>query len=344
MIRLEKVRIDLPAFSVDDVDLSIDSGDFFTLLGPTGAGKTLLLEAIGGLVPITSGRILIGKRDITSLPPEKRRVGIVYQDHALFPHLTVRQNIAFGLRYCDCDNRTEEDRLKWILNELNLTHLASRTIHHLSGGERQRVALARALVVRPAVLLLDEPLSSLDPNFREEIRIMLKGLHRELGMTFLMVTHDFAEALFLAQRAAVINKGRIEQVGDAAEIFRKPTSAFVAEFVGMKNVFPAVFREKKARLGDIQLQLKDIVPPSKKYVAVRPEDVAISTDGSSGVDNILSATVVGVANHGLYHEVLADAGGIVFLVLITKNKLLEMALTRGSGVYVNIEASCIHTF
>jgi molybdate/tungstate transport system ATP-binding protein len=344
MIRLEKVRINLPAFSVDDVDLLIENGDFFALLGPTGAGKTLLLEAIGGLVPITSGRILVGNKEITSLPPEKRRVGIVYQDHALFPHLTVRQNIAFGLRYCEFDKRTAGQNLKWILDELNLNHLANRTIHHLSGGEKQRVALARALVVRPAVLLLDEPLSSLDPNFREEIRKMLKVLHQEIGMTFLMVTHDFAEALFLAERAAIINRGRIEQVGDTTEIFRKPTSPFVAEFVGMKNVFPAVFQEMKAQLGRIQLQLGHPVPFSRKYVAVRPEDVSISKDKSHGVDNILPASVVRVANYGLYYEVFADAGGIVFQALMSKGKLLEAELTQGTSVYVSIKASSIHAF
>ena len=344
MIRLENVRIHLPTFCVRDVDLSIDDGDFFTLLGPTGAGKTLLLEAIGGLMPITSGRILVGNKDITWLPPEKRRVGIVYQDHALFPHLTVRQNIAFGMRYGGFDRTTEAENLTWILHELNLSPLADRAIHHLSGGERQRVALARALVVHPDVLLLDEPLSSLDPNFREEIRKMLKALHEEMSMTFLMATHDFAEALFLAQRAAVINQGRIEQVGEAAEIFRKPTSPFVAEFVGMKNVFPAVFHERQGQLGGIHLQLEAPVPSSRKYVAVRPEDVSLSTAASPRVDNTLPATIVGVANHGLYHEVLADASGVVFRVLMTKSKLLEMALSPGSSVYVNIEASCIHTF
>lgn len=343
MIRFEKVSIELRGFSVRDVGLSIDEGEFFTLLGPTGAGKTLLLEAIGGLVKITSGRIWVGQTDVTCLPPERRQVGIVYQDHALFPHLTVRQNISFGLRYCAHGKQASEKHLNWIMNQLNLNHLADRRIHHLSGGEKQRVALARALVVKPNVLLLDEPLSALDPNFREEIRKVLKKLHQNMGLTFLMVTHDFAEALFLAERAAVIHQGRIEQVGATSEIFRRPGSPLVAEFVGMKNVFPAVFQGTKADLGRIALQLDAPVPATRKYVAVRPEDVSISKNASQGVANVIRARVVGIENNGLYYDVFAEAGGLVFQTLATKSRLLDTALAEGSTAYVAIKSSSIHT-
>ncbi|MEJ2723858.1 MAG: ABC transporter ATP-binding protein [Deltaproteobacteria bacterium] len=246
MIRVDKLCIDLPGFSIRSVDLSIEKGEFFTLLGPTGAGKTLVLEAISGLAPVTSGRIVVENREITRIAPEHRGIGIVYQDYALFPHLNVFQNITYGLRYHRMDHRESQKRVERFIEALNLGGLVNRSVSNLSGGERQRVALARALVVSPSVLLLDEPLSALDPNFREDLRKVLKELHCEMGITFLMVTHDFGEALFLADRAAVISQGRIEQVGKTDEVFQRPATPFVAEFVGMKNVFEAVFQGDKA--------------------------------------------------------------------------------------------------
>jgi molybdate/tungstate transport system ATP-binding protein len=344
MISLEKLCIDLSGFSIQDVDLSVEAGEFFALLGPTGSGKTLVLEAISGLVPITSGRIMVGHRDISHLPPEERKVGIVYQDHALFPHLTVLKNITYGLRYRKAEQRTSEENLQRILGLLNLNHLAHRSTHNLSGGEKQRVALARALAVNPSVLLLDEPLSSLDPNFREEIRKALKRLHQETAITFLMVTHDFSEALFLAQRAAIISSGRIEQIGTTAAIFRRPASPFVAEFVGMKNVFSATFEGRKAVIGDIVLELDATVSSSAKHLAVRPEDILIGKEKLHEAKNTFRGEIVGVSNNGLYYDVFVEAGGIVFQALLTKGFLVETELVEGTHVYLTLNRSAIHTF
>ncbi|MFP3870347.1 MAG: ABC transporter ATP-binding protein [Syntrophobacteria bacterium] len=339
MIRLERLRIDVPGLSIKDIDLSVENGEFFALLGPTGAGKTLVLEAISGLAPVTSGRIVVGNIDVTHIPPERRGMGIVYQDCALFPHLTVLQNITYGQRY----HKTSQENLNWFIDRLNLGAIINRSVRNLSGGETQRVALARALVVSPAVLLLDEPLSALDPNFREEIRKLLKKLHQETGNTFLMVTHNFAEALFLADRAAVINQGRIEQIGGVTEVFHRPASPFVAEFMGMKNVFPATFHGRKALLNDLEIELEKSFDKKEGYLAVRPEDVVISTQKpSNNTCSSLEGKVLGLVDTGLYYEVSVQAGHVVFQALLTRSDLVEMKLVEGALVYLSMKPSSVH--
>jgi len=256
MIKIESLRIELPGFVLKDVELSIQDGEFFTLLGPTGAGKTLVLEAIAGVAPITSGRIWVKGRDITHLPPEQRGIGIVYQDYALFPHLSVLENITYGLRYHKADPQASKKWVRALIEQLGLQRLAKRSVRYLSGGEKQRVSIARALAVNPSVLLLDEPLSALDPNFREDIRDVLKKLHQEVKITFLMVTHDFADMLFLGQRTAILNRGKIEQVGSVSDVFERPATPFVADFLGMKNVFPATFEGTRAIVDGLELRLE----------------------------------------------------------------------------------------
>jgi molybdate/tungstate transport system ATP-binding protein len=344
VIELENIHIDVPGFSVRDINLSVNEGEFFALLGPTGAGKTLLLEAISGLVPINNGRITIGKREVTYLPPEKRRIGIVYQDQALFPHLTVKKNISYGLSYSNMDGKKVREYLEKLLNQLELNHLLKRSIHRLSGGERQRVALARALVVRPSVLLLDEPLSSLDPNFREEIRRTLKKLHLEMGTTFLMVTHDFSEVLFLAGRTAIINQGRIEQVGNTLDIFQKPATAFVADFVGMKNIFPVILQKNRAIIGELEIELNKIVPPSMRFMAIRPEDIGIHQSEPQGVINAFPGTVIRIENNGFYHDLIVKSDQTEFRASITRRRLVDMQLDVDKPVFLSLNPSSIHVF
>jgi molybdate/tungstate transport system ATP-binding protein len=345
MIRLESLRIELSGFTVHDIDLSIDDGEFFMLLGPTGAGKTLVLEAIAGISPITSGRILVKDRDITSLPPEARGIGIVYQDYALFPHLCVADNITYGLRYHRKEDIASEKWVQWLMDQLGLMSLAERSVKNLSGGERQRVALARALAVDPSVLLLDEPLSALDPNFREEIREVLKRLHREVGITFLMVTHDFAEALFLGERMAVIHQGRLEQTGPVVEIFQRPSTPFVAEFVGMKNIFPAVFDQGTALIEELALKVEAAPAKGHGHIAIRPEDIVIRKEAISdnGI-NLLEAKVLNIIQRGPYYEVSAKAGEIVFQTMLSKSNLIEMTVKEAKDVYLAIRTSDIHVF
>ncbi len=345
MIRLESLRIELSGFTVHDINLSIDDGEFFMLLGPTGAGKTLVLEAIAGISPITGGHVLVKDRDVTSLHPEDRGIGIVYQDYALFPHLCVLDNITYGLRYHRNDDLASEKWVKWLMNQLGLMPLADRSVKNLSGGESQRVALARALAVNPSVLLLDEPLSALDPNFREEIREVLKRLHKEVGITFLMVTHDFAEALFLGERMAVINQGRVEQTGAVAEVFQRPSTPFVAEFVGMKNIFPVIFDRGKAFVEELALKVEAAPAKGRGHIAIRPEDivlrkVAVSENGI----NLLRAKVLNIIQRGPYYEVSAGTGKIVFQTILSKSDLLEMMVTEERDFYLAIRTSDIHVF
>ena len=247
MIVLEDLSIRLPGFCVKGIDLRVAKGEFFAMMGPTGAGKTLILECIAGLVKASQGRITIGGRDVTRLPPEKRRTGIVYQDHALFPHLTVEQNIAYGLRYKkDRPENGGHKHIKDLSQRLGIAHLLKRKVHNLSGGEKQRIALARALAVEPDVLLLDEPLSALDPNFRTDIRAMLADLHHTTGLTCIMVTHDFNDVHCLASRMAVINMGGLEQVDSVENVFQTPCSPFVAQFVGATCRGPVPSKAKMA--------------------------------------------------------------------------------------------------
>jgi molybdate/tungstate transport system ATP-binding protein len=345
MITIQGLNIDLREFHLQDIDLDVAENEFFILMGPTGAGKTVLLEAIAGLVPIKSGRIYIGGKDITGLPPEKRGISIVYQDYALFPHLTVRDNITYGLHFHKIDKREARERFAQLLEVLNLSHLQHRLPVNLSGGEKQRVSVARALMVEPKVLLLDEPLSALDPGFREEVRGALKRLHGTSSITFVMVTHDFAEALSLAERAAVMNEGRIEQMGDIEEIFKRPNSAFVADFVGMKNLFRAEFKGRKAIVSGLEIELGITPINNHGYIAVRPEDIVISRRRfSSSMRNSFSAIIAAVIDQGFYYEVRARSGEVTFTSLITKSSLIELGLRETVDVIVSFKAASVHTF
>lgn len=345
MIEIAGLRMEFVGFALHNIDLSVRSEEFFTLLGPTGAGKTLILEAIAGVAPIDSGCIRLNGRDVTCLPPEKRGVGIVYQDYALFPHLSVKENVVYGLRYRGRDPGGSSDWVAWLMERLGIGPLSNRSPATLSGGEKQRVSLARALAVRPSVLLLDEPLSALDPNFREEIRELLKKLHRELRITFLMVTHDFAEALFLSERAAIINRGKIEQVGPVSEVFAQPSSPFVAEFVGMKNVFRADFSGARALLGGLELHLSRPPEGQKEYIAIRPEDVLIGMDSSSpGSSNVFLGKLCERIDRGLYHEVSIRKESLIFKAVLTKKDLFERNLQERAVVTVTIDPSAIHVF
>lgn len=345
MISIHNLNINLKEFNLYDINLSIGKNEFFALMGPTGAGKTVLLEAIAGLVPLLRGKIFVGEREVTKLPPEKRGISIVYQDYALFPHLTVLQNITYGLHFQKIDKTNAEKRLYRLLGALNLFDLKHRFPVNLSGGEKQRVALARALIVEPEVLLLDEPLSSLDPNFREEIRSALKRLHQSSNTTFLMVTHDFADVLSLAGRAAVMNKGHIEQIGNVREIFEKPASPFVADFVGMKNLYEASFNKTYSVVSGLKIDIGRAVNPSSRYLAIRPEDIILSREKfTSSMRNNYSGIISQINNHGFFYEIAVKVKKLSFRALITKGALIDLALEEGMPVYLCFKASSIHVF
>jgi len=348
MIRISNLSVNLPGFSLKDIDLHVEPGQFFVLLGPTGAGKTLILESIAGLLPVDSGQIQVHGRDVTNLPPEKRGIGIVYQNSALFPHLNVRANIEFGLRYGKGDSKESRQRFDMLVGTLGLKRLLARSPLHLSGGEQQRVALARALVVDPRILLLDEPLSALDPNFREEIRDILKHLHQETGIAILMVTHDFGEARFLGQQITVIHQGRLQQTGTADEIFRRPTAPFVARFVGMHNIYAAEFVGPMARLGANTLRLESPVSPGSGHVAFRPEDVALF-NGSMNSDyredeegNTLSGSVIALQHQGVFSDVRIQSEDLQIRAITPTSRVVQMNLSPGEPIQCRITPQNLH--
>ena len=341
MIRLEQLSLKLSSFSLEGISFQVEEGEFFALIGPTGSGKTLILESIAGLIKPTSGRIFLAGRDVTGLDPEQRGVGIVYQDHALFPHLNVRKNITYGLRYLAKGSAAAaEKEVLTLCERLGISHLLDRGVANLSGGEKQRVSLARALSVKPRVLLLDEPLSALDPNFRGEIRDMLADLHHETGLTCLMVSHDFSEVRSLAGRAAVIRKGRLVQTGTVEEIFLRPGSKFVARFVGVKNLFAATCREGRVELGPVSLELCRANGGGEGYVCIRPETVHPVT-GDASPANSFAASVRSLMDMGAYWEAQLQAGEIKLYCHLPKGAEGEEGVKAGRGRY-RIDPGDIH--
>ncbi|GAA1798957.1 ABC transporter ATP-binding protein [Agromyces neolithicus] len=255
--------------AVDHVDLEIAAGEFFSMLGPSGSGKTTVLRLIAGFEQPTDGTIELFGEDVTKRAPFDRDVNTVFQDYALFPHMSVLDNVAYGLRVRGIGRRERNERALRALASVRLEQMAARKPSQLSGGQRQRVALARATVVEPKVLLLDEPLGALDLKLREQMQVELKEIQRDLGITFIFVTHDQEEALTLSDRIAVFNDGRIEQLGTPAELYERPTSRFVADFVGTSNLFDADrSREILGREG---------------HHSVRPEKMTVSRAGIDGV-------------------------------------------------------------
>ena len=239
MLRLEHISLKLGTFSLRDISLEVKTGEYLVLLGPTGTGKTVLLETIAGLHHPVSGRIFLRNRDITDFPPETRHLGVVYQDYALFPHLTVYANIAFGLKLKGKTDRDVRNAVSKMAHFLDIDHILNRKPGRLSGGERQRVALARALILKPYMLLLDEPLSALDRLTRDRLRRELKRIHGEIGVSILHITHDLSEAFFLADRLIIMKDGAVIQEGNPEETLRHPGNRFVAELLGIENFVPA---------------------------------------------------------------------------------------------------------
>ncbi|SFR36745.1 putative spermidine/putrescine transport system ATP-binding protein [Microbacterium azadirachtae] len=255
--------------AVDGVDLEIAEGEFFSMLGPSGSGKTTVLRLIAGFEQPTAGTVELFGEDVTRTPPFDRDVNTVFQDYALFPHMTVLDNVAYGLRVRGVGKKERRERARRALASVRLEHVADRKPSQLSGGQRQRVALARATVVEPKVLLLDEPLGALDLKLREQMQVELKQIQRDLGITFIFVTHDQEEALTLSDRIAVFSAGRIEQLGTPFELYERPASRFVADFVGTSNLFDEVTSARVlGRRGHHSLR------PEKLLVAAAPSDEA----------------------------------------------------------------------
>lgn len=271
--------------AVDRLSLDLDRGKLLALLGPSGCGKTTTLRLLAGLERADAGRILVGGRNVTDLPPEVRNMGVVFQSYALFPHMTAAENVAFGLESRGIRRREREARVAEVLEMVGLSALAQRKPRQMSGGQQQRVALARALAIRPDLLLLDEPLSALDAQLRDGVREEIRALQRRLGTTTVFVTHDQAEALALADLVAVINHGRLEQIAPPEEVFERPATPFVARFVGRSTAFAGVVEAPgRVRIGGTLLAAAETPRPGPAEVFIRPHRVQLGAEGELPVE------------------------------------------------------------
>jgi len=348
MILIKNLKVDLGDFLLRNINLTINSGEYFIILGPAGAGKTILLEAIAGLYPVLEGEVWIEDKEVTRLSPEKRRIAIVYQDYMLFSHLSVEENIAFGLKLRKYPKASIKEKVNDIAEVVGITHLLHRKPQTLSGGEQQKVALARALVIEPEVLLLDEPLSALDPETKERMQSTLRDVHRSVGITIIHVTHDFEEAVALGHRVAVLNDGRVAQVGTPEEVLRKPDSEFVAHFALSRNIFTGEAEKGEdgsclVNIGGIKLAATTELR-SKVRLSLRPEDIIISKEPlHSTARNCFQGVVSDIAHRGavVYVTVTVPPD---FICLITRQAFEELELRKGVNVWITFKASAIHVF
>ncbi|HXZ95033.1 MAG TPA: ABC transporter ATP-binding protein [Dehalococcoidia bacterium] len=348
MIAIKNLKVNLGDFLLQNINLDIKPGEYFIILGPTGAGKTVLLESIAGLYPVLEGEIWIGDKEITDLRPEKREIGIVYQDQALFPHLSVEKNIAFGLKMRKCPKKEAEAKINAIVEVVGISHLLKRSPATLSGGEKQKVALARALVTEPKVLLLDEPLSALDPETRERLQGELREIHSRIGLIVIHVTHDFEEAIALGHRVAVLNDGCIAQVGTPEEFLRRPSSEFVARFALTRNILSGRVMgvEDGCAVIDIGGTKLRATTEAKGEVrlALRPEDILISKEPiQSTARNCFLGIISDIVDKGsvMYITVTLPPD---FVCIITRQAFDELELRKGVEVWITFKASAIHVF
>jgi len=346
VLRIESLSVTLGEFSVKDVSLEILPDEYFIILGPTGAGKTVLLETIAGIHTSNSGRIFLGDREITSIEPHLRNIGMVYQDYMLFPHLTVEENIAFGLRQKKIPRNEQRTRIEEISAVLEIGHLARRYPGSLSGGEQQRVALARALVMRPEILLLDEPMSALDTRTRDRMRMELSRIRKLTGTTIVQITHHLDDVFALADRIAIMREGRIVQAGETLDVFLHPCDTFVAEFLGIGNII----RGNSSRYGNL-VQITTRNGPSfyavsnilgDVVVTLHAEDVILSqAPFVSSARNCLYGSVSEIIPSGSTVRVILDVG-FPLTALLTRESCRDLDLGPGSKVYATFKASAVH--
>ncbi len=317
-VRLEQLRrVFAGVVALDELSLTLAPGELVALLGPSGCGKTTALRLVAGLDEVTSGKVLFGGTDVTTLGANRRDVGMVFQAYSLFPHMTARQNVAFGLQMRRVDEQERKRRADAMLELVGLSGFADRYAHQLSGGQQQRVALARALAIQPKVLLLDEPLSALDAKVRGRLRDEIRRVQLEVGTTTLFVTHDQEEALAIADRVGVMNKGRLEQLGPPTTIYSRPATPFVAEFVGLTNRIEGDVKGGEVIVRGTRLPLvRPDTPDGQAVALVRPEAVSLGSDGDPAGDaggGPLVGTVIAVAFLGATSRVTVDLGDVIVL-------------------------------
>jgi spermidine/putrescine transport system ATP-binding protein len=331
---ISKVYSDNGFKAVDDFNLEVKRGEFVTFLGPSGCGKTTTLRMIAGFEMPTSGEILLNGEDISQLPANKRPINTVFQRYALFPHMNIYDNIAFGLKLKKLPKEEIRKKVKKVLDMVDLEGFENRKISTLSGGQQQRIAIARALVNEPEILMLDEPLGALDLKMRQEMQIELKHMHDELGITFIYVTHDQEEALTMSDKIVVLSEGRIQQIGTPEDIYNEPQNAFVADFIGESNIFKGIMTgHMKVRFcGGEFIGMDDVAEGTLVDVVVRPEDVIITKPE----DGIVEGEVVSVIFKGMHYEVTVESGKYEMVIRTTK------CYSVGERIGMKLEPDGIH--
>ncbi len=312
--------------AVDGLDLDVKPGELVALLGPSGCGKTTTLRVVAGFLSPDSGEVWVGDRCLSSpatvIPPERRRMGMIFQSYALWPHMTVAQNVAYGLRFNGVPRTEREGKVTEMLRVVQLAGYEQRYPGELSGGQQQRVAVARALVVEPEILLLDEPLSNLDASLREEMRFEIRRLHETFGITTLYVTHDQSEAMVISDRVAVLDQGRVAQIGTAEELFERPRTRFVAEFIGKTNLIEGTAERSDTFVrGPLRLRVFDAnLTPGPVVLSIRPHQIALGPASlappTSAEENVLRATVIRASYLGdaVDYQVQLDGGDLILRV------------------------------
>lgn len=340
MIKIKNLSIHLGNFSLTDINLTIDDREYFVILGPTGAGKTVFIECLAGLHRLRIGEIWIDGNNITALAPEERNIGYFPQDYVLFPFLNVMGNITFGLREKRCSKPEIKEKLKSLANLLGISHLLNRRVDSLSGGEKQRVAIARALAISPKILLLDEPLSSLDIRTSEHLRLELQRFHRELGITTIHVTHNLLEAEELSDRIAILNMGRLAQVGKSEEVFFSPQNEIISDFIGTPNILNCDYCNflghglMKVICGKIPI----IIPYEKnivKKIAILPRDIYVSKNKPPGPElNRFKGIVTEIKPLSSLTRLKVKVGENSLLAELPKSIFEDMAIKIGQEVFL----------
>ena len=337
--------------AVDGVTLRIREGEFFSLLGPSGCGKTTLLRILAGFETPDKGRVFLRGEDITMVQPHRRDVNTVFQSYELFPHLSVAENVAYGLKLRKVPRHEREERVRAMLELVGVSNLGERRVNELSGGQQQRIALARALVNRPAVLLLDEPLSALDVKLRKRMQLELKAIHQQVGTTFVYVTHDQEEALFLSDRIAIMSNGKLEQVGTPEEVYESPATSFVADFVGSLNDFVVTIASVNGDITDAQSSPGDVLriptltgrsPGTAVRIVVRPERILINEVSTNSSDNRIVGKVDEVIYLGPVMHVYVTTASIGRILVHQFSRAAQIP-TVGDDVFISwpIDASII---
>ena len=345
MLELQSISKSIGSFALSDICLQINAGEYFVVLGPSGVGKSVLIEIIAGLMKPDQGRILWNDTDITSLAPEARSFAVVPQDYALFPHLTVKKNITYGPKATGCNSRITADRLQSLAEMLDIKQLLNRRPAALSGGEQQRVALARALAVEPKLLLLDEPLSALDTNTRLRLRKELRRINKELKIPVLHVTHDPQEAIVLADQICIMLDNKVRQVAAPIQLFRKPSDHEVAGFLGMKNVLPAIRVEESLCFVCGKNIYASSAKDSTSYIWIKPEEILLSSEPfDSSARNQFKCRVIEFEHYDSLLAVHVASGELTMTALITYSSFKKLPIEVGAELYATFKSSAVHCF